>query len=304
MGIATLRVAFLPSFPMHPDGTISHADEREDPSGSPHAPHAPEQRDPRPRLRRWCLVIIPGATLAFGTIMLIALGLADARPHWWREIDPKNEQIAAAALRVENGAATQLTQIRQAADSNQTSAPWTIRISSADANAWLAARLRPWLESQSAEFTWPPELRAVEVRFDGGRIDVGASVGDRAPAAASPVRVITASLRPEFRASGELWLPAASTSVGRLSVPSSWMLSRAAPAAKRAGGKPLPGSIESMPELRDIISALSGDRPMMRTPVIRIGDGRRVRLLQLEPRDDALYITCQTLPRETARAER
>ena len=59
-----------------------------------------------------------------------------------------------------------------------------------------------------------------------------------------------------------------------------------------------------MPELRDIISSLSGDRPMMRTPVIRIGDGRRVRLLQLEPRDDALYITCQTLPRETARAER
>ncbi len=285
---------------MHSEGAISHADQWDDPSGSP----APPPRRIGPRARRWCLVIIPGAMLMTGTVMLIALGLADARPHWWREIDPKNEQVAAAALRVENGAATQLTQIRQAADSNQTSAPWTIRISSADANAWLAARLRPWLESQSAEFTWPPELRAVEVRFDDGHIDVGASVGDRAFAAASPVRVITASLRPEFRASGELWLPAASTSVGRLSVPSSWMLSRAAPAAKRVVSKPLPGSIESMPELRDIISALSGDRPMMRTPVVRIGDGRRVRLLKLEPRDDALYITCQTLPRETTRAER
>lgn len=282
---------------MHPDGAISHADEWEDPSSPPHAPQ------PRTRLRRWCLVIIPGSMLLAGTLLLIALGLAGARPGWWRDIDPRNEQIAAAALRVENGAATQLTQIRRAADSNQISDPWTVRISSADANAWLAARLRPWLESQSAEFTWPPELRAVEVRFDGGRIDVGASVGDRT-VAASPVRVITASLRPEFRSSGELWLPAASTSVGRLSVPSSWMLSRAAPAARRAGTKALPDSLQSMPELRDIMSALSGERPMMRTPVIRIGDGRRVRLLKLEPRDDALYITCQTLPRETTRAER
>ncbi len=287
---------------MHPDEAIQLGDHQREPELPPAGAPAPSRR------RRWLLVSIPGAMLVAGLLALIALGLAGARPAWWRDIDPTNEHIAAAALRVENGAATQLTQIRRAADSNQTSAPWTIKLSSADANAWLAARLRPWLESQSAEFTWPEELRAVEVRFNAGRIDIGASVGDRTSktpnAAPSPTRFITASLRPEFRESGSLWLPAASTSVGRLAVPSSWMLSRAAPAAKRAGSKTLPDALRSMPELRDVISALSGERPIMRTPVIRIGDGRRVRLLKLEPRDDALYITCQTLPRETTRAEK
>lgn len=246
--------------------------------------------------------------LLTGSLLLLAIALAGARPSWWREIDPTNELITAAALRVENGAATQLTQIRRASDSAQASAPWTIKLSSADANAWLAARLRPWLESQSAEFTWPEELRAIEVRFNAGRIDIGASVGNRTPkaadATASATRVITASLRPEFRESGSLWLPAAGTTVGRLAVPPSWMLSRAAPAANRSSSKVVPDSLRSMPELRDVISALSGDRPIMQTPVIRIGDGRRVRLLKLEPRDDALYITCQTLPRETTRAEK
>lgn len=287
---------------MHPDEAIQLGDHQSEPELPPAGLPSPSRR------RRWLLVYIPGAMLVAGLLALMALGLAGARPAWWRDIDPTNEHIAAAALRVENGAATQLTQIRRAADSNQTSAPWTIKLSSADANAWLAARLRPWLESQSAEFTWPEELRAVEVRFNAGRIDIGASVGDRIAktpnAAASPARFITASLRPEFRESGSLWLPAASTSVGRLTLPSSWMLSRAAPAAKRTGSKTLPDALRSMPELRDVISALSGERPLMQTPVIRIGDGRRVRLLKLEPRDDALYITCQTLPRETTRAEK
>ncbi len=267
-----------------------------------------------PRLRRWALVILPGSMLLIGTLILIALGLAGARPGWWHELDPKNQQVAAAALRVENGAATQLTQIRRtdtgagAGGGAQASDPWTISISSADANAWLAARLRPWLESQSAAFTWPEELRGVEVRFDGGRIDVGASVGTRNgighSGAPGEEQVITASLRPEFREGGSLWLPAARTAIGRLSVPPSWMLSRAAPAADRAAARASRDSLANMPELRDVIGALSGDRPVMRSPVIRIGDGRRVRLLKLEPRDGALYITCQTLARQTSRAEK
>ena len=74
---------------------------------------------------------------------------------------------------------------------------------------------------------------------------------------------------------------------------------RAGIAHARPGADPA-----SSPEIRDIVAALSGERPAMATPIIRIGDGRRVRLLNLEPRDDALYITCQTLARETSRAEK
>ncbi len=299
---------------MHTGGDMMHSDQWSDPRGEPFVAARPS------RLRTWLLVILPGGGMLLGAAALMALGLAGERPGWWRDIDPRDKDVAAAAVRVENGAATQLTQIRRSEPSvsgavgGGASEPWTIRVSSADANAWLAARLRPWLESQNAEsggIRWPDDLRAIEVRFDSGRIDVGASIrphsgADEPPVAGASEQVLSTSLQPEFRAGGSLWLPATSTSIGRLSVPSSWALSRAAAGAKRAGiAHARPGADPtSSPELRDIISALSGERPAMTTPIIRIGDGRRVRLLKLEPRDDALYITCQTLPRETSRAEK
>ncbi len=253
--------------------------------------------------------------MLLGAAVLLAMGLAGERPGWWRDIDPQDKEVAAAALRVENGAATQLTQIRTA-ESNAmggagsgVSKPWTIRVSSADANAWLAARLRPWLESQDLQVRWPEDLRAIEVRFDSGRIDVGASIRAREqPGQSASEQVLSTTLQPEFRADGALWLPATGTSIGRLSVPASWVLSRAAAGAKHAGishehagADPAPGA---SPDLRDIVATLSGERPAMATPIIRIGDGRRVRLLNIDPRDGALYITCQTLPRETSRAEK
>jgi hypothetical protein len=62
--------------------------------------------------------------------------------------------------------------------------------------------------------------------------------------------------------------------------------------------------VASLPQTREILAAFAGRVAVMRTPVIKIGDGRRVRLLGLEPKEGALYITCQTLPREVTRAEK
>lgn len=301
---------------MNSDDTSTHTDSWDDPRGTPRELARPS------RLRTWLLVILPGAGMLLGAAGLIALGLAGERPGWWHDIDPHDKDVAAAALRVENGAATQLTQVRRAEPGSAgalaagASEPWTIRVSSSDANAWLAARLRPWLESQSSGVRWPDDLRAIEVRFEAGHIDVGASIRphanlDNQKNAGASEQVLSTTLRPEFRDDGSLWLPATGTSIGRLSVPASWALARAAGGAGGAGGRSAgiapdhPGSDPaSNPELRDIIGALSGERPAMATPILRIGDGRRVRLLKIEPRDDALYITCQTLARETSRAEK
>ena len=245
-----------------------------------------------------------------------AVMLSRATPGWWSAIDPTNKQVAAAALRVENGAATQLTRIRQTDPGTAGSVPWTIKLTSADANAWLAARLRPWLESQAdGAFIWPKELEGVEVRFDGGRILVGARVHDKqAGGGPGPSRVVTASLRPEFREDGALWLPATGMTIGRLYVPPSWMLARAKPRARSGVGRVSAGfagtdaereeSLANLPELRDVVEAIGGKVPVMRLPIIKIGDGRRVRIVKLEPEDDALYMTFQTLPREAARAEK
>jgi hypothetical protein len=265
------------------------------------------------RLARGVVVL----ALLAGASVLIAFGLSRARPGWWRDLDPQDKAVVDAALRVENGAATQLTKIRKSEPGvGAVSEPWTIKLSSADANAWLAARLRPWLESQegAAAFRWPKEVRRVEVEFDAGRIYIGASVTKRAstnePDETPRSQILTASLRPEFR-DGGLWLPAESMSVGRLSVPASWMLPGASENATSTGGTPtkrglapnVPDTLAKMPQMKELIAALSGGRPAMQSPIIKIGDGRRVKIMSLDARDGALYITCQTLSRETSHAQ-
>jgi hypothetical protein len=271
----------------------------------------------RARRVRWVLGIAGGVLALAGGGTLLALALAQSAPGWWREIDASSAGVREAAQRVENGAATQLTKIRRAetlpASSGReagTSEPWTIRLTSADANAWLAARLKPWLESQDdVKFNWPRELERVEVEFDGGRIYVGALVNRgalgskdaRGAGGGEKKQYLSAALRPELRSDGALWMAATTASVGRLALPPSWMIPRAK--ASRKDVK-LPGDFAQVPGINDILRALAGDRPAMQAAVIKIGDGRRVKILGLEPRDGALYITCQTLPRDQGRAEK
>jgi hypothetical protein len=271
----------------------------------------------RRRRRVAVLVGVVGGALALaGGGTLLALALAQAAPGWWRAIDPASPAVKEAAQRVENGAATQLTKIRKAETlpsapglAAGTSEPWTIKLTSADANAWLAARLRPWLESQEeVKFIWPRELERIEVEFDGGRIYVGALVNRAATekkiagaAAGDRRQYLSAALRPELRSDGALWMPATTASVGRLLLPPSWMIPKAKSSRKEIV---LPGDFAQVPGINDILRALAGDRPAMQQAIIKIGDGRRVKILGLEPRDGALYITCQTLPRETGRAEK
>jgi len=259
------------------------------------------------RVRRWILRSAVAALILIITAVFAGIMLARTPPSWWRIIDANSKPVQEAAQRVENGAATQLTRIRKSdpggAGNPADSKPWTIKLTAADANAWLAARLRPWLESQEgAAFRWPADLDRVQVDFDAGRINLGASV--RSPGRSGP-EIFTASLLPEFRSDGGLWLPAQSVSIGRLSMPVSWMISDStlkkaaaattAAAPKAAPQPAVPDSVTSLPQTRDLLAALADQRPMMQSPIIKIGDGRRVRILKLDPRDGALYITCQTL---------
>lgn len=269
--------------------------------------------------RSWKRRLIGGAfvlAVAGGALTLVGIALSQEAPAWWSAIDARDPEVLAAAQRVENGAATQLTKIRQQSDeiADGSSAPWTVALKASDANAWLATRLGKWLESQEAEadasgrkvaFRWPRELGQVQVRFEGGVIGVGASVRSTGKAAADQsesVQVLTASIRPELRTDGSLWMPAGWVSLGRLSVPAAWMLPSGAGAKDQkhasVANAAAPESLRDLPQTRDMLAVFSGEMPAMKRPVIRIGDGRRVELLRLEPRDGVLLITCRTLPRE------
>lgn len=265
------------------------------------------------RRGRRTMMVGAGVFALIAGAAILGLMLAQATPGWWMEIDPKDPAVIEAAQRVENGAATQLTKIRKSEPSPGSvgaSEPWTIKLTASDANAWLAARLRPWLEAQEGEkFTWPRDLERVEIEFQNGRIYVGASIRKPGEEGREDAKrqILSAALRPELRSDGGLWMPATWVSVGRLSLPPSWMLPRSKREGNYAKQKRLPdptGMLAEVPQLSDLLGALAGERAAMQTAIIKIGDGRRVRLLGLEPKDGALYITCQTLAREEARAGR
>lgn len=276
-------------------------------AGSP-APAAPPTAPPdaaRRRLRR--RLVLASALLVFGLTVLgvIAFVLSRRAPAWWAPIDPASPRVLERAQAIENGAATQLTKIRQSEPSagSGASPPWTVSISEPDANAWLAARLQKWLESQAADaaaggrkpFKWPKELGQLQVRFAEGAIWIGASI--KPSGLVDQSQVFSASIDPILREDGSLWLPARLVSMGRLNLPASWMLS-SSNARKPVGLAGVPRNLRDMPQMKDVMNILTGQSPAMRRPIIKIGDGRRVRLLAIESRDGVLLITCQTLARE------
>lgn len=236
----------------------------------------------------------------FGLAVLLAgtgaMMLSRQPPTWWRAIDVRDPAIIATAARVENGATTQLTMIRAADQETRASPPWTIALKATDASAWLATRLRPWLESQPGTLTsWPKGLEQVQVEFEGGAIIVGARVRD-----ARGERLVSASVRPQLRDDGALWMPAAWVTLGRLNLPPSWVLPSGDAMAKKSASDR--DKFAGLPEVRELWAALGGDRPAMNQAIVKIGDGRRVKILDLRAEGGVLYVTCQTLPRESTRA--
>jgi hypothetical protein len=73
-----------------------------------------------------------------------------------------------------------------------------------------------------------------------------------------------------------------------LPVPAGWVLAG-------AGNPSTPYVPESLSALRataDLFRAFAGESPMVREAVVRLGDGRQVRLMRLVAREGWLEITC------------
>lgn len=256
--------------------------------------------------------------------LLIGLALTQEPPRWWGTVNTADPKTIATAEAVENGMATALTQIRPVAQAPAQGAKptgavpstvmpngpgeWKVFITNDQANAWLNVRLKKWLADQTAQgniqFTWPEQVGELRVNFDGGLIAVGARVytglGGQAADAPNPAdrgkaQTLAAELRPEFKPDGSLWMTAERINIGRLPVPASWVLG--------SGGQTREGrerigevssELASLPQTDKVLKAFSGAGPVLTRPIIRLADGRRVRLVAIEPDDGKLVITCRT----------
>lgn len=255
------------------------------------------------RLRRWAagglFVLIVIGTAAG----LTALALSQDRPTWWRPVNAKDPAVVAVAERLENAVATILTQARPPNEGGDPSRPWTVRVNASDVNAWLNARLPTWMESrEDVAFDWPESLQEIRIDFRDGLIHIGAKVSaaKRVDPDTRGGNYFSAAIAPEFKADGSLWMPARSVALGRLSVPASWMLRDA---GGGTGTDRVPEELAKLPETREVLAAFAGRQAVMTNPTIKLGDGRRVKVLAMTAADGKLAITCQTILREPSRAD-
>lgn len=245
----------------------------------------------RPRRRTFIaagLTVVGLATLSAP----IALVLSRAAPAWWRTVDALDARTIERAEALENGVLYHLQQSR-----GEGNTPWRAAVHAADANAWLNTRLPKWARNQS--IVWPARVKEIQVHFDAGRMYLGVRLSDDARD-----QFLTAAVEPRIDAEGSMWLHAHTVSIGRLTLPASWILpglsqrlaSGAGPRAA-ARGEIIPEDLATLPETRELLRALNGEIPIARAPIIRLVDGRRVRLLEIIPRNGRLELSAVTQSR-------
>ena len=264
-----------------------HADTQTEVSAPADAPVAAERSAKRiwiNRLRTWA--VVPGVITAAAISVLALAGwtLSRAAPTWWRQINRADASITERAELIEQDAANRLYRIRPAApgapaDEAYRSSEWSVALSDDDASAWLTSRLPKWLAGQEDLPTWPSDFSQLQVRFEGGLVRVGIRhSGEGDP------RVYSAAFTPRIDDDGAIWLDTDSVKIGRLPVPSGWIIADARARLADEGDETNAG----------FFAILAGDAPVAHNPVIRLDEARQVRLMDLAVRDGKLVLTCRT----------
>ena len=268
------------------------------PVSTPPAPRSPWVRRRALRLwRRLRTVALAGAVgLLAGLVVLMLAGWAMVRgsPTWWRQVDPSDPRTIAWAEAVHRAVGQHLTERRTADPSRNPddpdaprwqSEPWSVRLEPHDANAWLNVELPRWLNASGDGHAWPNAFSQLQVEFREDQLFIGVRVE-----ADGRSQVLSASLRPEVRADGSLWVPADWVHIGRLPIPAPWVLGE----AEQRLPDLVPDELRRLPETRAMLRAFAGEHAIVQEPIVRLPDDRYVRLLNIRARHGRLEITCRT----------
>lgn len=259
---------------------------------------------PRPANRARRIAVAVGFVLvAISTaLVLIALALSQENPRWWVAVNPANPETVATAERVENGVTSALTQVRTANNpaagpESSATAAWQVFITTEQANAWLNVRLKRWLADQAEQgnldFRWPEGVGEMQVSFQRGLIHLGAVITRPSPGGGAPrTQTLAAALRPEFGSDGSLWMTAERIEIGRLAVPAGWVIGSGEKTAAKVAD--VSTELARQPQTERVLAAIRGERPVLSRPSVKLADGRRVRIIAIEPVDDKLVFTCTT----------
>ncbi|MCE2654274.1 MAG: hypothetical protein LW650_12700 [Planctomycetaceae bacterium] len=250
---------------------------------NPPAPVPASGANPRPRRAGRRVLAAMLLTLA---VLLTVAGLlwraATSLPAWWAPPDASSDQVQRTGRAVEDGLSSLLTQPRS------TDAPrWAMTLKQADAQAWLATRLQAWWMHRTDADRWPKAVRAVQVHFRPGEVELCVALSGAA------VESVSLLLSPRVDEAGALWLTATGARVGRLPVPLGAVLGSDStlrgPLAGLLGvtsGRP--------PELASALAGLGGSEPVAAPARMLLPDGRRVTLEGVQALEGRLDLTLRT----------
>ncbi|MBX3318148.1 MAG: hypothetical protein KF902_14925 [Phycisphaeraceae bacterium] len=240
------------------------------------------------RLRRWAVGVGLGVAAAITVGWIVVGSMLRAAPPWWRQVRLQEQRTHEIATEVENAIGTHLHLAREGEkkpDGVWRSEPWGVSIPSSDANAWLNARLPKWLETMDAGFELPRLVSEVQVEFRDGRISIGgasAGSGEKGGGGEGERRILWASASATVEPGGALVVVLDRVYVGRLPISRGVLVQ----VVERTGLGKGEGS-EAWKEL------LRG-REVRVEPVMKLEDGRRVRVKGLRAREGKLEVTCVT----------
>lgn len=237
------------------------------------------------------------ATISSAALITIAaiFAITQARrpPLWWQPIDPANAALQSDAQQLENWLSSQLTLIRPPAADLRPGEPWRsdiwrFAIDEHDANAWLNINLPKWLAAENGDIAWPDDVAAIRVSFTPGRMNLGAAI-DRNDNA----RFLSASVDVTMADDGSLWMPARGLRLGNMPIPPRIAYAYADSATHIDQRRREP--------LNQLLRILKGAQAASLQPVIRMDNGRQVRILDIALENQRIVVTCQTELRASSR---
>lgn len=247
----------------------------------------------RPRLLmgRFRIVgIVAVCVLLLSTAAVALWGMAGAAPSWWKPLNLAEPKVIELAQTVENHLASTAHAYRgrpapsaENADVLVTGEPWTITVTSEQANAWLNTRLPQWIDGRDDAIEWPREFSELQVDFADGLVRVGVFAQ-----AAGASQYFSASFVPTIR-DGALWLEVRTLALGRLGLPAGWFISALADDPKYVSTE-----IRRDARTQRLLDALAGERSLTDDPCIPLSDGRCVRLLGVRVLPGAIELRCRT----------
>lgn len=237
-------------------------------------------------IRRKRGLIASAAVVLIGAVSVaVAIGLAMARsaPSWWIDIDATDPRNIELAELVQNGALSHLFEDRQSLVGG--SVEWPVKMTDEAANAWMNIKLPEWFAKISDGLDWPESVQQLQMVFDNGTVRIGARVRTEIG-----TRIYSCAIVPELHEDGSLWMKARTVSMGRLTLPASWVLS----GADASAAKYIPEQLRGTAEAEALFEKLTGQLPLFDVAEVSLGDGRKVRLLGLRVRDGTVIAHCVT----------